>query len=483
METEITAIVNVFRRGHVLDSQIEAIKNQSIPPKCIFILNNGNKEIDLTKYKNDSLFKVFDNNFNSGVWSRFIISVLADTKYVCIFDDDTIPGNNWFMNCVNSMNQREALYGTIGVIFKDENKYVGLKRYGWGGNNNSIMPVDIVGHSWFFKKEWMSYFSRETPQINEMFCNGEDIHFSYMLQKYANIPTCVPPHPSHDLSLFGSIPNTAWEYGCDGNSGSNNEFSNFDITFNEYRKRGFKILKNRENANSVDDLKYFMNKIQCREPFALIRPCDGEYIVMQNETLTNIDNWTFQQNGKLCDDLKNAVNIASNKGCYIGIPCGSCNLKMANWYVKEFNINPYYTTFANVFVNKNWKQWTSFLINEKIPFIFVGSNKLPDIFMTHEHINIPLYLVNEWDSSGHEYLANILTKVKKYKNTIFMFSCGPISKIMIAHAWKEHPYNIYLDIGSSLDLYSKGSTNREYAMEGSELSKLECNFDSSVIQL
>jgi GT2 family glycosyltransferase len=101
MDSNITAIINIFRRCHILDQQINAIKSQSIPPKSIIIWNNGNKDIDLTKYKNDPFFKVFDCNYNSGVWSRFIISQLADTEYVCIFDDDTIPGHNWFKNCMD----------------------------------------------------------------------------------------------------------------------------------------------------------------------------------------------------------------------------------------------------------------------------------------------------------------------------------------------------------------------------------------------
>jgi len=64
-----------------------------------------------------------------------------------------------------------------------------------------------------------------------------------------------------------------------------------------------------------------------------------------------------------------------------------------------------------------------------------------------------------------------------------LFSGGPISKILISHAWNEHPYNIYLDIGSSLDSFMKGSTNREYVIEGSPLSQLECKFDSNLIEI
>lgn len=482
---DITAIINIFRRPHVLDSQIQAIKNQTIPPKCIFIWNNGNLNIDLSKYKNDPFFKVFDNNYNSGVWSRFIISQLASTEYICIFDDDTIPGNNWFKNCINSMEEKEALYGTIGVIFKNTANYEHMKRYGWDGNINVSTPVDIVGHSWFFKKKWLSFFTRETPQVNEKFNVGEDMWFSYMLQKYANIPTYVPPHPANDISLFGSLPKTAWKIGCDGNSGSNSSvstISSFDKAFLEYRNSGFKILTERQHANSVNDFNFIIQKISERTPLALIRPADGEYQVLQNTSLTNIDHWTFNKNGKLSKDLSDALLLAKKNNCYIGIPCGTCNRQMAQWYYNNFKLHPLYTTFANIFVNKNWNSWINFLKNDRIPFIFIGPGNLPNnMFLVQKYITIPLLLVNNWDTDGVNFLNYMLAEVKKYKNTIFLFSCGPISKIVIAHAWNEHPHNIYLDVGSSLDLFVKGSTNREYTMLGSPLSQLECNFDENLI--
>jgi hypothetical protein len=489
MENNITAIVNIFRRPHVLDNQIEAIKNQSIPPKSIIIWNNGNQSVDLTKYKNDKYFKVFDCNYNSGVWSRFLISQLADTEYVCIFDDDTIPGHNWFKNCIDCMNKKEALYGTIGVIFKNTNKYDVFRRYGWdatnNGNNSESKPVDIVGHSWFFKKKWISYFTRDSPMVNEFFCVGEDIHFAHMLQKYANIPTYVPPHPANDLSLFGSIPKTAWKYGCDGNSGSNNfnSVNPFDKPLVNALSSGFNILTQRQNTTSANDFQYFVNKIKNSVPFAVIRPADGEYNILQNRTLTNIDNWTFVSNGSLFTDLTEALHIASNKNCYVGIPCECCNIEMSKWYISTFKLNPLYTTFANVFVNKNWKKWVSFLTDEKIPFIFIGPNNLPNQFCVNKYINIPLYLVNKWDTDGKTFTQNVINEIKNHKNKVFLFSGGPISKIIISHAWNQHPHNIYLDIGSSLDIFMKGSSNREYTIDGSPLSNLECKFSSNIINI
>jgi hypothetical protein len=478
----ITAIVNVFKRPQLLKEQIDAIRSQTLQPSCIIILNNGNTTIDLTEYKNDKYFKVCDNNFNSGVWSRFIIGYLAETEYISIFDDDTIPGCNWFKNCMDSMNKKEALYGTIGVLFRPGEKYIHMKRYGWDGASNDSKPVDIVGHSWFFKKEWLTYFTREPPQIYSKISNGEDIHFSHMLRKYGNIPTYVPPHPPDDISMFGSIPKKAWKYGCDGNSETGAHYP-LHLTFSEYLTRGFKRLVDRQTATSTDDFNFFRSLIIDKIPFALIRPADGEYHVLQNKTLTNIDNWTFTKDSRLSSDLNNALEIASNKNCYFGIPCNCCNRQMARWYVDRYKLNPLYTTFANVFVNKNWKHWVNLLKGNKVPFIYVGPYACPPDFFMQQHIMISEFLVNHWDLSADHIINSMSTEVKKHKNMVFLFSCGPIAKILIARSWAEHPYNIYLDAGSSLDLFTKNSSNREYAIDGSPLSKLECKFDTDLIRI
>lgn len=476
--SEITAIINVYKRPHTIDVQLEAIRSQTIQPKCIFIWNNGNKTVDLTKYKNMPDVRVFDNNYNFGVWSRFLIGFLAPTEYICIFDDDTVPGPRWFENCLSSMKERQALYGTIGVIFKDVDRYSHFKRYGWDGPCYRSTPVDIVGHSWFFKREWLSHFVREEPQVYTKISNGEDMHFSFMLQKYANIPTLVPPHPANDMTLWGSQPKTAWAWGCDGNSETGAHYP-IDKMYTEYIARGFTTLIKRQHASSQSDLEMFKTKIKNRIPFAVIRPSDREYHVLQNSTLTNCDNWTFRAGGRLSNDLKEAIELASKTCCYIGIPCECDNKSMAQWYYNTFKMHPLYTTFANIFVNANWKNFTDFLMNDKVPFTFIGPQNNTSQFVIENFIQIPEFLVNEWDTKGQEYTDLILSQISSCTNQIFLFSCGPIAKILIAKLWASNPHNIYLDIGSSLDLFLKGHTNRGYISGPQKY----CNFSPSVITI
>ena len=91
------------------------------------------------------------------------------------------------------------------------------------------------------KREWLSAFWRELPNPIYKTC-GEDMHFSYMLQKYLNIKTYVPPHPHNDKEMWGSLKGS--EYG-----GKNSLWGigkpQHDLTnqyFKEQRLKGWKLV-------------------------------------------------------------------------------------------------------------------------------------------------------------------------------------------------------------------------------------------------
>ena len=210
----ITAILTVYRRPHVLIEQLIAIQNQTIKPDKIIIFKNFYEGVELPIIP-DELNKnvtIITSSENFGVWSRFAIGLLANTVYVCIFDDDTIPKSKWFENCLNTMNTSPGLFGTNGVIFNKGDKYL-FNNIGWIYNNNdTTTEVDIVGHSWFFKREWLHYLWEYTPDYSELLRGGEDIAFSAMLQKHG-IKTYVPPHPKSNMDLWGSTWDTGNKYG------------------------------------------------------------------------------------------------------------------------------------------------------------------------------------------------------------------------------------------------------------------------------
>lgn len=221
----ITAVLNGYRRTKNLDDQIDALLGQTVPPDEVLIWHNAPQSPDIEQnLEVQTRSKSAYSNFNFGVWARFAYALNARSEYVCVFDDDTIPGSAWFENCLATMAQTEALLGTIGVLYANPpppespevSYYNPMSKIGWyrSGNFDESIEVDFVGHAWFFKRDWLSTFWRELPDPDTTLC-GEDMHFSFMLQKYLGIPTIVPPHPVDKIRLWGSI---RGEIGQDENS-------------------------------------------------------------------------------------------------------------------------------------------------------------------------------------------------------------------------------------------------------------------------
>lgn len=243
----ISVILTAWNRPQYLEEQVQAVLSQSAPPKEVVLwYNQPSKKLGLFERKQKLDFKnsekvrkiICDHNF--GVIPRFTIAACLESDYICILDDDTLPGRNWFENCLRFIDAEKAMLGTIGL------RYIALAnghvetekpRMGWEGKNETIEFVDLVGHSWFFKRQWAQYFWEEEPLSRNF---GEDIHFCAMLQRHG-IRTACPPHPQSDPSLWGS---TKPERGIDKVAISSKDRSKEYHDVVEYEiQRGFKPMR------------------------------------------------------------------------------------------------------------------------------------------------------------------------------------------------------------------------------------------------
>lgn len=206
--SDITVILCSYNRPHLLNEQIESIKSQSVPVDDIWLWYNQGSQPQIQVQG----IKVAYCNYNFKFFGRFAYAMLAKTKYIAFFDDDTIPGKNWLKNCLDHIETHEGILGTTGVQLTKK-KYINHIKVGWNGtngSNESIEEVDLIGHAWFLKKEWLKYLWYEDPVSWD---NGEDIHLSYIVKKYANISSYIVPHPKCDLSVWGSTKGS--DYGSD----------------------------------------------------------------------------------------------------------------------------------------------------------------------------------------------------------------------------------------------------------------------------
>jgi len=211
----ITTILTVYKRPmEYLKEQILALNKQTIRSEDVWIWYNKPEEqtghYDLTSLG----AKVIYSSHNFKFHGRFALGLLAKTKYIAVFDDDTVPGIKWFENCINTIeNGYDGILGTTGVVLDSDTGYVPNHKFGWNGNRvNEVKEVDLVGHAWFMKKEHLRHLWKQEPVTWE---TGEDMQLSYFAQKHSGVKTFVPPHPEDDISLWGSHPEKGIEYGTD----------------------------------------------------------------------------------------------------------------------------------------------------------------------------------------------------------------------------------------------------------------------------
>jgi len=224
---DVTVILNAYRRPYNLKMQIEAIRKQTIAPKQIWLWVNKHEDNENFDFAELDVDRVFNNDYNWKFYGRFAAALLTDTEYVAVFDDDTIPGQKWFENCFATIITHKGILGSAGVTLNDK-CYVNHDRCGWPSHNTETTRVDLVGHAWFFKRDWLQYLWREKPTTWD---NGEDIQFSYLAQKYGNVQTYCPPHLPNDKTMHGSILGN--ELGIDLKATSTNQAVSYNQFFSE----------------------------------------------------------------------------------------------------------------------------------------------------------------------------------------------------------------------------------------------------------
>lgn len=206
---DISSVIFTYKRPEYLEEQVKAIRSQSVDTSEVIIghlVNERTKDFDFSLGD-----KVIKFDYDPGFYAKFIVATAAQGRFVGIFDDDTIPGNKWYENCLNCYAKQKGIYGTFGMRLNGPsyNHHGNPRVGGWYSQSDYVVPVDSVGHCWFLPYHFLQYLFIEHPPF---YNNAEDLFFSYVVQKYGKKGCFTPPHPKGDKSLWGSIKG---EYGLD----------------------------------------------------------------------------------------------------------------------------------------------------------------------------------------------------------------------------------------------------------------------------
>lgn len=222
------------------------------------------------------------------------------------------------------------------------------------------------------------------------------------------------------------------------------------------------------------DFNFFLEMINKGKHFALSRFGDGEFLIMDNHELNILNRGAgeFSYNRSMVKQRELLIQSYEliDKDYYVGIPCPCCvgvekNLKIKNETVQsEDNL-----TWANIFVNSNYKRTLSDLLpilKEKKIILIANENSNID--------NFPFSINKLFKVKPNAWLHNLdlIDELKEEEDTIMLFCAGPFANIAVSKLHQLNKKNTYIDFGSVLDSFLGLPTTRGYLNGAATLNKI-----------
>jgi len=213
------------------------------------------------------------------------------------------------------------------------------------------------------------------------------------------------------------------------------------------------------------EIEKYISKVENWENFSLIRIGDGEKMLICNQAFTwqalsQDKRFSEGKETKLWNDLKQTLNIVSEDFIY-WVACSCCNQWVKDWSFQ--NIQSRNFTYANIWINWNYKRFKEWITTTSKEFIVVANyewkfKEYPFKWKTYYAVQDDC--VNVYEDNRDELLKLVREAAIINSNQIFLFSCWPLAKVFIAEMYKVNKYNTYLDVWSALDEFTKGRQTR-----------------------
>lgn len=211
----------------------------------------------------------------------------------------------------------------------------------------------------------------------------------------------------------------------------------------------------------LDEIRIMLSRLVSGSKFSFSKYADGEWMAINGiHSFPGEGEWIINpvEYADSIEMLKNSF-IYKDKDYYVGISCPCCQGN-SHYEMKQFSgQDESNLTFANIFVNSNY----SFFRKNFIPYfsrqknIYLVANKITNLN------NLPFYVEKFYPIDYNAWIVNkeliniIKEDVKNLTNKLFLFSAGPFGNILAHQLWQINKENQYIDIGSTIDPWTKAN--------------------------
>lgn len=210
-----------------------------------------------------------------------------------------------------------------------------------------------------------------------------------------------------------------------------------------------------EKSNIVIDHQVFVEMLKQDTPFAFARFNDGEMgaITKRMSTISRGDQLVTDE---LSDSLRNALQY-EQLNYWKGLPCSLCYPQLAS-SATQFVGDSRYICQATLLTNRHFKTWLTLLPatlkRKTLVYVHGKSHNIENVahqFDLRFNSNLCVPDNNAWGA---------INKLKEFHQSLHtgamvLLCCGPISRVLIPHWFKQRPDCTFLDMGSWFDPWAR----------------------------
>lgn len=220
--------------------------------------------------------------------------------------------------------------------------------------------------------------------------------------------------------------------------------------------------------------KIFEEFIYCQVPFGFMRFGDGEQLLMGGYSLGSDtqayrrDKWTWKGGkGRLSKDLEVALGATGN--FFYGLPCPNGFIEALRISIEKTSplYDSRYFSYSTMFLGTNLYHFNHFMndiLEHKLPQSVIlvinhSSKEYHDQLLKFAHEIV--YVIDDGPTQYEEHKGLLLSQMKSlaksHSNCLFLLAAGPLAKIFVYEMWKTNKCNQYVDVGSAIIPFIKGS--------------------------
>jgi hypothetical protein len=235
----------------------------------------------------------------------------------------------------------------------------------------------------------------------------------------------------------------------------------------------------RPNKSFTEDIKVLERAIKNGENISFSKFCDGEWAVINNQSLNNKEFWFDPSDEE--DQFKRQELIKAfqykNPRYFVGITCVNVfGLQTHQEMTKLSGQDEDHLTWADIWVNSNYRYYLDNIVPlyGTKPVLMVCNEKAKVENLPFKPTIVVPVKNNAWKENWD--LVQELTwlvKEKAWEDMIFLFCCGPFGNILCHKLTEVNNNNTYLDIGSTLNPFLQSSEfERDYYMGNNYFSNM-----------